>query len=146
MRSVSYLGQWIRRGVDRSSHSQTFFKIGVLKIGVLMKFTKFLRTSFFTEHLRWLLLSGQVTAVRTPKNLPFFSYSILSLDVFKFQCSSFLWWLCWHDNIFGADKHISTKSKLKFDKIPQDITSIIGRSMVIPLFKISGLSLLKAIC
>ena len=90
----------------------------------------------------------KVTAVRTPKSFPFFSYLILFqlFDVFKFQCSSFLWWLCWHDNIFGADKHISIKSKLKFDKIPQDITSIIGRSMVIPLFKISGLSLLKAIC
>ena len=49
----------------RSSRSQMFFKRGVPKNFVnvtrkhrcfLVKFEKFLRTPFFTEHLRWLLL------------------------------------------------------------------------------------------
>ena len=46
---------------NRSSHSQMFLKIGVLKksanfTGKHLKFAKFLRTFSFTEHL-WLLLS-----------------------------------------------------------------------------------------
>ena len=49
----------------RSSRSQMFFKIGVSEKFVNdtgkhrcfpVKFEKFLRTPFFTEHLRWLLL------------------------------------------------------------------------------------------
>ena len=50
----------------RSTRSQMFFKIGVPKNFTNVtgkhrrfpvKFSKFLRTPFFTEHLRWLLLS-----------------------------------------------------------------------------------------
>ena len=53
----------IKQTLIRSSSSQTFFKIGVLKKTALwhrcfpVKFSKLLGTRFFTENLRWLLLS-----------------------------------------------------------------------------------------
>ena len=35
-----------------------------------MKFRKFLRTPFFTEHLRWLLLQGVCKGTRLVKIIP----------------------------------------------------------------------------
>ena len=50
--------------LGRSGRLQMFFKIGVSKTSITgkhrcfyVKFAKFLITSFFIEHLRWLLLS-----------------------------------------------------------------------------------------
>ena len=74
----------------RNSRSQMFFKIGAPKNFVNftgkhlcfpLKFAKFLRTPFFTEHLRWLLLSKvlfmNVSSFTSP--LPHFHYILTAL-------------------------------------------------------------------
>ena len=59
----------------RSSRSQIFFEIGFLKYFIKkrfqykcfpVKFAKFLRTSFFTEHLQWLLLKLNIFMLKLP--------------------------------------------------------------------------------
>ena len=57
---VSLVCFFINDHLFTSSHSQMIFKIGVVKnlqFYFPVKFAQFSRTSFFTEHLRWLLLS-----------------------------------------------------------------------------------------
>ena len=51
---LSWVKQWFYRNY-RSSRTEVFCWKGVLR-NFAMNYSKFLRTSFFTEHLRWLLL------------------------------------------------------------------------------------------
>ena len=80
----------------RSSPSQMFFKIGVPKNfadftgkcrGFQVKYTKCLRTLFFTEHLRWLLLSMllfmNVSSFTSP--LPHFHHFLTVLLLSSFE-------------------------------------------------------------
>ena len=54
--------------IHRSSRSHMFFKIGVLRC-FSVNITKFLRTVFFIEHLRWLLLYTTPSLIIQPTSL-----------------------------------------------------------------------------
>ena len=85
----------------RSSRSQMFFIIGVLKNFAyftgkhrcfLVKFAKFLRTPFFTEHLRWLpqsiLLFTNLSSFTSPLALSHYFLTVLLLSSFEKKLSS----------------------------------------------------------
>ena len=89
-------------GKDRSSRSQMFFKIDVVKNlrnltakymcwsffiylrlqqrCFSVKFCKFLRTPFFTEHFRWLLLEGVCEGTSLKKILQSCHFNIFGIN------------------------------------------------------------------
>ena len=116
MSSTSYL-----HPLCRSSRSQMFFKIGFPKnfanftgkyLCFPVRFGKLLRTPFFTEHLRWLLLCMllfmNVSSFTSP--LPHFHYFLTVLLLSSFEEILFLYititTASWHHRYYHNSRMI----------------------------------------